>query len=166
MVETQPDAGPLRVEIRDQPILLVMAALAEADEIAARLGLLEAQAVRREGIDRVAIAPGKWLLLGGDEGGELVSRLGRQVSILEMDSAYVRLSLAGPGWRRLLETGVALDVARLAPGDAAVTAVAGINLVLWLIEPDRVELAVTRSYYRSFLDWLKEAAGPDGLDAT
>ncbi|SNB74182.1 sarcosine oxidase, gamma subunit family, heterotetrameric form [Arboricoccus pini] len=165
-LETAPKAGLLHVEIRDEAILLVMAAANAAQIVAAQLGLRVARASRIDGVDRVAIAPGKWLILGGIDQTALARQLGEGASILDMDSAYVCLSLTGGGWRRVLASGAAIDVERLAPGDAAVTAIAGINVVLWLTDADRLELAVTRSYYRSFLAWLKETAGPDGIDAT
>jgi sarcosine oxidase subunit gamma len=82
-------------------------------------------------------------------------------SVSEQSAGYAVLRLRGPGAAELLQKGafIDLDPRVFAVGDAAVTVIAHIGVVLWKVDDaPTFDVAVFRSLLGSFQDWIAAAS--------
>ena len=63
----------------------------------------------------------------------------------------------------MLAKGAPLDMREFSEDAAAVTAIAHIGAIIWKSAPERVAIAVFRSYAGSFWHWLSASAAEFGL---
>jgi len=112
--------------------------------------------------------PGTWLTqregLGeGTPAGwvrDVQARLAGIASVSDQTGAYRVFRIEGPGARRLLQRGAAIDLddAVFPAGSVAFTAIAYLDVIVRrLEEADSYELAVYRSSAESFVRWLDAA---------
>ena len=133
--------------------------------VARALGLDPAHGPRCSRKDRdtlIGVGPASWLLVRQGRTPEFIAALREALSetawAADQSGAYVVFRVAGPGARTLLQRGVALDLHpdAFAPGDAASTLIAHMNVLLWRLDdgPCAFALAVFRSYEANFRHWL------------
>lgn len=112
----------------------------------------------------IGSGPGTWL--AHHEGmttgwaGDLQTRLAGIASVSDQSGAYRIFRIEGPGARRLLQRGAAVDLddSAFPAGSVAVTAIAYLDVIIRrLKEADSYELAVYRSSAEGFLRWLDAA---------
>ena len=169
--------GEARVEVREDVQLVSVGAFrdkltAVAEQADQVLGMsLRDGPFRSMGMkaDALGVGPRKWLFVRCAAGTELADQAGGAfeglAAVNEQSDAYVVVEVSGPGARRLLAKGVAVDLrpASFTTATVAVTTVAHTNIVLWRMESDdespRFCLAIPRSYRESFVGFLQEGGG-------
>jgi heterotetrameric sarcosine oxidase gamma subunit len=109
----------------------------------------------------LGIGPGRWLFLGLQM--EELAPLRGMASLSDQGDGYAVFELWGPKLQAVLARGVPLDMRNFAEDTAAVTAIAHIGAIVWKSAPERVAIAVFRSYAGSFWHWLSVTAGEFGL---
>lgn len=136
--------------------------------IGARLGCslpVGPQAAFADDLAMIGTGPGIWLVVREnapfDFAQELQTRLSGVAAVSDQSSGYVVQRLSGPGARRLLRRGAAIDFHpdQFRAGSAATTVIAHIGVILWQVD-DRptYDLAVFRSYSGSFRHWIEQAS--------
>lgn len=113
------------------------------------------------------LGPDEWLVVAESEATDLLPRLqralaGRRAAVSDLSSSRAIVEIAGSGARDLLAAGGGLDLhARtFAPGQCAQTLLAGVPVILDLLDAaPRFRLLIRRSYARWLIDWLIDAAG-------
>lgn len=126
-----------------------------------------------EGLALVWTGPGQWLALSAADEADAFARrlasLADACSLVAQDDARTVLGVSGPQARATLAKMLSIDLHPRAfrAGDAAVTLAGTISTTLWQIdETPAYELAVPRSFARSFAGWLLESAAEFGCDVT
>jgi sarcosine oxidase subunit gamma len=121
------------------------------------------------GLSVVGVGPRRWLLVrdgaDSDFAPGLAADLHGLAAVCLQSDAYALFQVAGPMARNTLAKGVSIDLHPLAfdLSSAAVTQAAHVGVILWQIDEAPVyELAVPRSYERSFWAWLGESADEFG----
>ena len=122
------------------------------------------------GLGLVGIGPDQWLAVVDRNDLDAALRrfapLDRLCTVVRIDDARTVLRVSGRDVRNTLAKMLPVDLHPRAtkPGDAAVTMAGTIPVTLWLLEaePPTFELAVPRSYSKSFWDWLTESAAEYG----
>ncbi len=122
------------------------------------------------GLVLVATGPRAWLALR-DAGSEnlatsLGEGLGETAAVIEQSSGYAVLRIAGEKARATFEKGLGIDLhpRAFAPGDAASTSCAHLNVVIWQVDgAPTYDVAVPRSFAAAFCHWLMESAAEFGL---
>lgn len=109
----------------------------------------------------LGIGPGRWLFLGVPI--EELAPLRGMASLSDQGDGYAVFELWGPQLQAVLAKGVPLDLRNFAGDAAAVTSIAHIGAIVWKSAPERVAIAVFRSYAGSFWHWLSASAGACGL---
>jgi heterotetrameric sarcosine oxidase gamma subunit len=103
--------------------------------------------------DALRLGPEEWLCL--DTTARMVaSALGADALVLDVGDAYEGWRISGAGTPELLARICTLDVATLRPGFASRTAMAGLPVVLRILDGD-CELRIERSYGAWFEAWLR-----------
>jgi sarcosine oxidase subunit gamma len=95
----------------------------------------------------------------------LAAALGPTAALADQSDARAILRLSGPKVRAVLAKGCPLDLhpSAFRRGDAAVTAIAHVGVQIWQVDEAPVyDVAITRSYARSFAHWLTAAAAEFG----
>jgi sarcosine oxidase subunit gamma len=151
----------------------------QGDALAARIGeqfgLVLPRRPRRADAGSLAViwsGPGQWLVLAESEAGHRLEARLRDAtrdlaSVSDQSAARVVLRLGGPRLRDALAKGLPLDLhpSAFGPGDTALSAAAFIGLQLWQLDDGPTyEVAVARSYARSFWHWLVAAAAEFGIE--
>jgi len=98
---------------------------------------------------------------------ELEQHIAGTAALVRQTDGRAVLQMSGPKVREALRKGVAIDLhpRSFAPGDTALTLVAGIEVHLWQLDDvPTFELLISRSVADSFWDWLKSAAAEFGLE--
>jgi len=113
----------------------------------------------------IGTGPGTWLIVSEGAGCRFAENLQDSLrglaSVSDQSSGYAVFRLSGSGARTILQRGAAIDLhpSSFGPGSAAVTVIAHIGLLIWQVnEQPAFDVAVFRSFSRSFRDWLDEAA--------
>jgi methylglutamate dehydrogenase subunit D len=117
------------------------------------------------------VGAGQWLAMAKGEGGAAFERrlraeLGNLASISDQSDGRVIIRVAGTCARDALAKGVPIDLHPRAfrPGDAAITTVAYIGVVLWQVDDaPTYEFMVPRSFSAAFHEWLSDAAAEFGV---
>jgi methylglutamate dehydrogenase subunit D len=109
----------------------------------------------------LGIGPGRWLFLGVQM--EEMAPLRPLASLSDQGDGYAVFELWGPQLQDVLAKGLPLDMRNFAEDSAAVTTIAHIGAIVWKSAPERVAIAVFRSYAGSFWHWLCVSAGAFGL---
>ena len=171
--------GLLIEERRDLGLATVMARRGQIAVLGCTLrrayGIEPPSAPRYVPGDTLALAwtgPEHWLavsdlLPNGNLEAELKDRLKGLASVSDQSSGRTVLRLSGPRVRAVLAKGVPLDLhpRAFSPGDAAVTAVAGIGVQLWQLDGEPTyELAIPRSVAASLGRWLSASAAEFGME--
>ena len=119
----------------------------------------------------IGVGPGRWLALRDAGDPPLARMLAHDfdglAAVADQSDAYAVCRLAGRHARDALAKGATIDLHPRAfpPGSAAVTSVAGIGVVMWLVDQaPSFEVAVARSLASSFWYWLIASAGEYGLE--
>ncbi|SIQ33234.1 sarcosine oxidase subunit gamma [Rhizobium sp. RU20A] len=107
------------------------------------------------------VAPGEWLAVSREDMPEgLVARLSVTLAgmadVVDQSDARVLLDLSGPAARTILAKGAGVDLRPDAfpPGASANVLIGHVAANLCACQPDRFEIAVTRSFAVSLLDDL------------
>lgn len=113
----------------------------------------------------IGVGPGVWLAISDAGGADWARTLGEELSglasVSEQSAGYAVLRLRGPGAAELLQKGAFIDLDPwvFAVGDAAVTVIAHIGVVLWKVDDaPTFDVAVFRSLLGSFQDWIAAAS--------
>lgn len=121
-------------------------------------------------IDLIGCGLDQWLALSADESASeehLRAKLEPYASVADQSDGRIILRLSGPRVRETLAKGLSLDLHPrvFGPGSAAVTAVSHVRIEFWQ-ETDQpaYSMAVPRSSFKSFWDWLAASAAEFGLD--
>ena len=121
------------------------------------------------GVSFIWSGPGHWLVhADGEPAGlerRLVAAAGSCAAVVDQSDSRVLLDLAGARVRDVLAKGLAvdLDAGVFDVGDVAIGTIAHVGVQLWQTGPAPVyRIAVARSYYASWRDWLVAAAGEYG----
>jgi methylglutamate dehydrogenase subunit D len=120
----------------------------------------------------LGIGPGRWLFLQerADGEGDFLAALSASfkelASVSDHSDGYAVFEIGGPAMRMALAKGVPVDLHETGFGvdDVAVTAIAHIGAIVWREEPDRIVIAVFRSYAESFWHWLSASSAEYGLE--
>lgn len=147
-----------------------------ADRVRAELGVELPRTPRTSGpgaIEFIWAGPNQWLALSeGNDGRALEQRLrallGPVASLTDQSDGRSVLRVAGHRARDAMAKGVHIDLHRRAfkPGDAAITAVAYVNVHFWQVdEAPTYDVAVFRSFAVAFCEWLAVAAAEFGVSA-
>jgi methylglutamate dehydrogenase subunit D len=114
------------------------------------------RAVRAPDMTVMGVAPGQWLAHGPDapagwvEG--LAARLGPLATVIDQSSGHVLYTLSGADAGRLLQKGLAIDLAALPPDAVTVGAIGGSGVIV-----EGAHLFVARSHARAVRGWLDHA---------
>ena len=90
-------------------------------------------------------------------------------AVIDQSDGRAVFRVGGPKARDAFAKGIPLDLDRsvFRPGDTALTSAGHFNVHLWQVdETPTYEVAVFRSFARSFGDWLMEAAAEFGVSVT
>lgn len=116
----------------------------------------------------IGMAPGQWLLTGGDGlAASLSTGLEGLASVSDQSDSRAMLRISGTGVRQTLAKGVPIDLhpARFGPGDVAATMVSLVSAWIWqLDEAPTYEISVPRSMAGSFAHWLTASAAEFGME--
>jgi len=164
-----PSAGPgITVRLIAPAIVSVLARKNRAPELRQAVrGYLNLDLPDGPGCVRVGkrtvlgVGPGRWLLLGVPM--EALAPLRGMASLSDQGDGYALFELWGPQLQAVLAKGVPLDMRNFSGDDAAVTVIAHIGAIIWKSTPERVAIAVFRSYAGSFWHWLSASAAEFGL---
>lgn len=123
-----------------------------------------------KGLALIGTAPGQWLAIAEDaDSMRMLDALAQQLighaAITEQSDSKVIIRISGARARAVLAKGCSLDLHGrvFRPGDAATTAVALIDCVLWQIDDaPSYDLAVPSSFAESFWSWLAASAAEFG----
>lgn len=112
-----------------------------------------------EGLEEFwAVAPGQWLAFAATAAPDWAETLGERLAgvadVIDQSSAYVLWQVTGGDAQRLLQKGLPVDLAALAPGATVVSAIAHIGAIVHCRAPDSYYIAVFRSFALSFRNWL------------
>ncbi len=136
-------------------------ARAGADALGAALGFAVGRGPVTSAGESLALwgtGPGQWLAHTPDAAPDWAERLGETLAdlaaVVDQSSAYVLLTIAGADARRLLQKGLPVDLAALAPGAVVVSTIAHLGVIVHQAAPDRYDLAVFRSFAGSMREWL------------
>ena len=103
--------------------------------------------------EALRLGPEEWLCL--DTTARMVaSALGADALVLDIGDAYAGWRISGDGTMALLALVCSLDVAALRPGDATRTAMAGLPVILRMLDGS-CELRIERGYGEWFEAWLR-----------
>ena len=169
----RPDAGIWAAEPRGLGVATLTVPRAGAAALASAIGFMLPERPAVAGgrdLSLVGLGPGNWLALGEGAGvgfaAGLADRLRGVAHVSDQSSGYAMLRLGGARVRDLLAKGAFLDfdAGSFAPGDAAATTIAHMNVILWCDDDDRFSLAVFRSFAGSLWHWLVANAAEFGLD--
>ena len=124
----------------------------------------------KNGFALIGTAPGQWLAVAEDTSAlallaKLAAALKGLATIVDQSDGKAVLRISGPRARDALAKGCSLDLHPrvFKPGNAATTAVALIDCVIWQVdETPTYDLAVPTSYAESFWSWLAASAGEYG----
>jgi methylglutamate dehydrogenase subunit D len=123
-----------------------------------------------DGLVMLGTGPGRWLFVSMAHEATLVENLTRQfdglASVVEQSDGLAVLRLTGLALLETLAKGVAIDLAPEAfpTGSVAVTSIAHIGATLWKVDDaPTFDIAVARSFAKSFLHWLESSAAAYGL---
>lgn len=170
-------AGVTVSERRGLRLCTILARRGQEQSLVARgkgLGLDVPTGPRRTVAETLALVwtgPGQWLAVFAEGDAEAVARqlasLTDVCSLVPQDDARTVLGLSGPQARTTLTKMLSIDLHPRAfrPGDAAVTLAGTIATTLWQVDDTPLyEVAVPRSFARSFTGWLLESAAEFGCD--
>jgi methylglutamate dehydrogenase subunit D len=108
------------------------------------------------GLMVMGTAPRQWLVHAADAPAGWVEALGARLdplaAVIDQSGAYVLFELSGSDAPRLLQKGLAIDLAALPPRAVTVGAIAGSGVIL-----HGLHLFVARSHARSVRGWLDRA---------
>lgn len=104
------------------------------------------------------VAPGQWLAFG-ETGSpawadDLAGQLAGLATVIDQSSAYTLFRISGADARRLVQKGLPVDLATLAPGAVVVSAIAHVGVIVRVAAADSLQILVFRSYAATFRDWL------------
>ena len=149
---------------------------ASADDLRERLGAFNLIAdpaplrcVRGEGLRLLWTGPGQYLVVSQrHRDRELALSLSTALDgsggvAVDVSHARSVLRVEGSASRELLAKGCPLDVDSMAPGDCAATLIGHFSVLLHRDDGDAFEIYVTRSFARSFLDWLLRSGAEFGV---
>ena len=175
------DAGGPEVTIRERHKLSIVQVTARKDQAEAAIGAIDGAlrlrlslepncAVVTEATAALWIGPGQWLLVAhGRHEGELCRILsgtaGAHAALTDHSHGRCVVRIAGPATRMLLAKGCPLDLDPHAfqPGQCAQSLIGPFGALIHLVEAaPAFDLYVSRSYARSFAEWLFEAAAEFG----
>lgn len=170
-------AGVVVTERRGLRLCSILARKGPVQSLVARgkaLGLEFPTTPRRTVAESVALVwtgPGQWLAVFGENDADAVARrlasLTDTCSLVAQDDARTVLAVSGSQARSTLAKMLSIDLHPRAfhLGDAAVTLAGTISTTLWQVDDTPLfELAVPRSFARSFAGWLLESAAEFGCD--
>jgi sarcosine oxidase subunit gamma len=162
-MKTIGSGGGVHAALRQYSIVSVLARKGHADALMQKSGLTDA--ARRSGANGVTalgIGPGRWLFLGQDL--DQLASLQGLASVSDHSDGYAVFELWGPNVRDTLAKGVPLDLHPSVFTDhVAVTVIAHMGAIVWQSAPDRLSIAIFRSYAASFWHWLSASAAEFGL---
>lgn len=115
------------------------------------------------------VGPGRWFVVEAARGtlaAELEKAASDNLAITDLSHSRTVLRLSGPRVRDVIAQGCAVDLHPRAAkaGDCFVTAVARHSAVLHVVDEATMDLYVYRSFGQDLLEWLLEAAAPDGYE--
>lgn len=116
--------------------------------------------------------PEKWLALAqgkGDLAASLAATLAGMAAVSDQGDGRCVLAVSGPRARDVLAKGLPIDLHPrvFRPGDTALTRAAHIDLQIWQLDDvPAYEIAVLRSFGRSFWRWLAASAAEYGYEVT
>ncbi|MHB2167872.1 sarcosine oxidase subunit gamma [Alsobacter sp. R-9] len=138
-----------------------------------------------EGLSLVFAGPGQWLavaersllapLCGGDSlspaagarfADTLRQAVGQSASVIDQSDGRGVLRLSGPRARDVLAKGTGIDLhpRAFAPGDAAMTWCAHVDVTLWQRDAEPTyDLVIPRGFAGSFWHWLEESSAEYGV---
>lgn len=173
--------GVIVRERTDYALAMVIARRGKETDLAARAsawGMVLPNGPTRQAQGSLAfigIGPGRWLATldngaatkgAGPWANTLARDLAGLASVTDQSDGYAVLRIGGRDVRAMLAKGVAVDLHPRAfrTGDAAVTQIAHMGVMLWQLD-DRptYEIAVFRSLAGSFWHWLATSAEEFGL---
>ena len=152
------------------------AAVAEAVKSAFGIDLpLTPRRQDRDGLAFIWAGPEKWLAFSRGEGvrGEgdfaktLSGMLAGLAAVSDQTDGRCVIAISGSRARDVLAKGLPIDLHFRAfqPGDTALTRAAHIDLQIWQLDnPPSYEIAVLRSFGRSFWHWLTASAAEYGYE--
>jgi heterotetrameric sarcosine oxidase gamma subunit len=114
-------------------------------------------APRLADLGALRLGPEEWLCLDVTAR-EVTPALGSAALVLDIGDAYAGWRISGDGATALLARVCSLDVAALRPGDATRTAMAGLPVILRMLDQG-CELRVERGYGEWFEAWLHRCRG-------
>jgi len=164
--------GPAGVSVALRGSVAQIAITARRGQDAAMAELFQARYGLAGPVALVGIGPGRWIFLhdAADStslAATLAAELGALAAVTDLSDSRCVLRLWGPQLRAVFAKGLPIDLhpSRFAPGDAATSVIALINVHLWqLDELPCFEIAVPRSLVGSFAAWLRASAGEFGMD--
>jgi sarcosine oxidase subunit gamma len=145
----------------------------DALHIGAALGLEAPSRPGRAANDRLALvatAPSAWLAIADADTGEhwledLTQSLSDLAAVFDQSGAYCVFRLEGPAARQTLQRGIAIDLdfAVFGPGDALVSSLANLDVIVWQAGGEEsFDVAVFRSYADAFLAWAERVMATFG----
>jgi methylglutamate dehydrogenase subunit D len=133
------------------------------DDLAAAAGVPisgDGRIARGDRMSAIPVGPGVWLAVsdaGADDVSDLATRTRGLASVSDQTGSYLIFRVAGPSARLLLQRGlfVDLDEGVFGVGDALVSVIAHIDVIVWQDDgAPTFEIAVFRSYADAFRHWL------------
>lgn len=131
------------------------------DAIGAALGFPVATGPVTSAGDDIALwgnAPGQWLAFTPAGAPDWADRLGQKLAdtaaVVDQSSAYSLFQITGADAQRLLQKGLPVDLAALAPGAVVVSMIAHLGVIVQFAAPGDYRLAVFRSFTGGLRHWL------------
>ena len=131
------------------------------DALGAALGIAVNEGAVTSTGDTVALwgnAPGQWLAYAAVAAPGWADALGEQLgttaAVVDQSSAYSLFRITGHDAQRLLQKGLPVDLATLAPGGVVVSMIAHLGVIVQYAAPGEYVLLVLRSFTGAMRHWL------------
>jgi len=102
--------------------------------------------------------PNQWLAFADaaspDWAGMLGDTLANVAGVVDQSSAYVGWRITGADARQVLQKGLPVDLATIAPGAVVVSTIAHLGVIVHCTAPERFDIFVFRSFAINFREWL------------
>jgi heterotetrameric sarcosine oxidase gamma subunit len=132
-----------------------------SDTVGAALGLAVGEGPVTSVGETLALwgnAPGQWLAYTGIAAPGWVDDLARKLAgtaaVVDQSSAYSLFNITGTDAQRLLQKGLPVDLATLAPGAVIVSTIAHLGVIVQFGVPGDYFVATFRSFTGAFRHWL------------